>query len=47
MEKKKPDFKTWWWYHKVHILIAAVAVAIVLYSVLPVLLTPQSVSSQI
>ena len=41
MSARKEKWKTWWWYHKVHLLIAAVAVAIVLYSVLPVLLTPK------
>ena len=38
MSEKKEKWKTWWWYHKVHVLIAATALAVVLYSVLPGLL---------
>lgn len=35
----KEKWKTWWWYHKVHVLIAAAALGVILYSVLPGLLT--------
>ena len=42
MEKKKTDFKTWWWYHRVHVLIAAASLALVLYAVLPGLLAPKA-----
>ena len=35
MSEKKEIWNTWWWYHKVHVLIAAAALAVVLYSVLP------------
>lgn len=41
MSERKEKWKNWWWYHKVHVLIAAAAVAVVLYSVLPGLLTPK------
>ena len=41
MEKKKPDFKTWWWYNKVWVLLGAAALAIALYSFLPNLLAPK------
>ena len=38
----KEKWKTWWWYHWGHVLIAVVAVAIILYSFLPGLLAPKS-----
>lgn len=38
MNKQKPDLKTWWWYHKTHVLIGAAALAVVLYAVVPGLL---------
>ena len=38
MSEKKGKWKTWWWYHKIHVLIAAASLAVVLYSVLPGLL---------
>ena len=41
MEKKKPDLKTWWWYHKLHVLLAVAALAVALYSFLPQLLAPK------
>lgn len=41
MDEKKRKWKTWWWYHKIHVLIAAVTIAVGLYSVLPGLLTPK------
>ncbi len=41
MNERREKWKTWWWYHKVHVLIAAAAAAIVLYSLLPGLLTPK------
>ena len=37
----KNKLKNWWWYHKVQVLIAAAALGIVLYSVLPGLWTPK------
>ena len=37
----KNKWKNWWWYHKVQVLIAAAALGIVLYSVLPGLWTPK------
>lgn len=37
----KEKWKTWWWYHRGHVLIAVVAVAIILYSFLPGLLAPK------
>ena len=39
MSEKKKKWKTWWWYHKVHVLVAAAALGVILYSVLPGLLT--------
>ncbi len=41
MNTKKEKWNTWWWYHKTHVLIAAAVIALVLYSVLPGLLTPK------
>lgn len=41
MEKKKPDFKTWWWYHRTHVLIAVLALGVAVYSFLPNLLAPK------
>ncbi len=38
MDEKRLKWKTWWWYHKIHVLIAVAAVAVILYSVLPGLL---------
>lgn len=38
MRKQSPDLKTWWWYHKTHVLIGAAALAVVLYALLPGLL---------
>lgn len=37
----KEKWKTWWWYHRVHVLIAVVAAAIILYSFLPGILAPK------
>lgn len=37
----KEKWKTWWWYHWGHVLIAATAVAVILYAFLPGLLTPK------
>ncbi len=34
-------WKTWWWYHWGHVLIAVVAAAVILYSFLPGLLAPK------
>ena len=38
MNERREKWKTWWWYHKVHVLIAVAAVAVALYSFLPGLL---------
>lgn len=38
MKKQKLDLKTWWWYHKTHVLIGAAALAVVLYALVPGLL---------
>ncbi len=38
----KEKWKTWWWYHWGHVLIAAAALAVVLYSFLPGLLKPKT-----
>ena len=38
MSGRKEKWKTWWWYHKIHVLIAVAATAVILYSSLPVLL---------
>ena len=35
MSDRKKQWKTWWWYHKIHVLIAASAIAVILYSILP------------
>lgn len=37
----KEKWKTWWWYHWGHVLIAAAAIAIVLYALLPGMLKPK------
>ena len=37
----KEKWKNWWWYHWVHVLIAAAVVAVILYSFLPGLLKPK------
>lgn len=37
----KEKWKNWWWYHWGHVLLAVAVLAIVLYSVLPGLLTPK------
>ena len=39
MTERREKWKTWWWYHKIHVLIAAAAVGVILYSVLPGLLS--------
>ncbi len=41
MEKKKPDLKTWWWYHRIHVVLAVLALAVAAYSFLPNLLAPK------
>ena len=41
MNTKKEKWNTWWWYHKTHVLIAVAVIALILYSVLPGLLTPK------
>ena len=38
MNERREKWKTWWWYHKIHVLIAVAAVAVALYSFLPGLL---------
>ena len=40
--KKKADLKTWWWYHRFHVLIAVLVLAVVLYSVLPDMGAPKA-----
>ena len=35
MSERRKKWETWWWYHKTHVLIAAAAVGVILYSVLP------------
>lgn len=37
----KEKWKTWWWYHWGHVLIAAAALAVVLYAFLPGMLRPK------
>ncbi len=37
----KEKWKNWWWYHWVHVLIAAAALAVIVYSFLPGLLKPK------
>ncbi len=39
---RKEKWDTWWWYHKNHVLITIAALAIVVYSVLPGLLSPKT-----
>ena len=38
MNERKEKWKTWWWYHKIHVLIGVAAAAVALYSFLPGLL---------
>ncbi len=42
METRKAKWKTWWWYHKTHVLIAVAVLAVILYSFLPNLLAPKA-----
>ncbi len=41
MNDRKEKWKTWWWYHKIHVLIAAAVIALALYAILPGLLSPK------
>ena len=38
----KEKWKTWWWYHWGHVLIAVAAFAVILYAFLPGMLKPKS-----
>lgn len=38
-DRKK--LKNWWWYHRVHVLIAVLALAVIVYSMIPNLLAPK------
>ncbi|MCR5088472.1 MAG: hypothetical protein K6C08_03030 [Oscillospiraceae bacterium] len=42
MENRKEIWKTWWWYHRTHVMIAVAVLAVVLYSFLPNLLAPKA-----
>lgn len=41
MSERKKKWETWWWYHKIHVVTAAAAVGVILYSVLPGILAPK------
>ena len=41
MSVDRKKLKNWWWYHRVHVLIAVLALAVVVYSLLPNLLAPK------
>ncbi len=41
MSERKDNWKTWWWYHKLHVLLAIAVAAVILYSFLPGLLVPK------
>lgn len=38
MKFTKEKWKTWWWYHRFHVLIVAAGLAVIIYSFLPNLL---------
>ncbi len=42
MKETKTDIRTWWWYHRLHVLIVVLALGVVLYAVLPGLLAPKT-----
>lgn len=42
MRVSSEKWKTWWWYHRLHVLIAVLALAVAVYSFLPGFLTPKA-----